>query len=128
GAGAATPAPTGGAAAGGTDGGADAGTGSAPGGDEHGNRVPAAFSVSSAGTGPSTITVPPFLGIELRVTSRDGAAHSITLHTTAPVTVAVPASGTASQMVDGLPAGTYAVDVDGQATSATLRVVDDAGP
>jgi hypothetical protein len=123
-----TPAPTGGAAAPGDDGGAEAAGPSTPGGDEQGNRVPAAFTVSAARTSPPMITVPPFLGIELRVTSGDGAAHLLTLRVSPPVTVAVPASGTATRMASGLPAGTYKVDVDGRAGAATLRVADDAGP
>jgi hypothetical protein len=46
-----------------------------------------------------------------------------------PAVLAVPATGTASRVLEGLPAGTYAVDVDGKASSATLRVADDAvGP
>ena len=120
------PAPAGGgASAAPDDGGAEA---VIPGGDERGNRVPAAFTVSAARVSPSSITVPPFLGIELRVTSGDGAAHTITLRTPVPVTIQIPASGTITQTIDGQKIGTYAVQVDGKAGAATLRVADDAGP
>ncbi len=120
------PAPAGGGASvAPDDGGAEAVT---PGGDERGNRVPAAFTVSAARVSPSSITVPPFLGIELRVTSGDGAAHTITLRTPVPVTIQIPASGTITQTIDGQKAGTYAVQVDGKAGTATLRVADEAGP
>jgi hypothetical protein len=112
----------GGAAAGGS------GTSEAPAGDEAGNRVPVSFTVAAGTATPATITVPPFLGILLRGTSRDGATHTITVRAPAPGTLAVPASGTVSRSLDGLPAGSYPVEVDGKAV-ATLRVADDAaGP
>ncbi len=123
------PAPTGGAAPGGTDGGATAGDPAAPGGDERGNRVPAAFTVTASAITPSTITVPPFLALELRLTSGDATGHTVTLRVAPPVSVPVPGSGLTTKRVDGLQEGSYVVEVDGGAATATLRVADDAvGP
>lgn len=101
----------------------------APGGDEEGIRVPAAFTVAPGRVTPAQITVPPFLRIELQLKSGDGAAHRFTLRTPTPVTVAVPASGVATQTVDGLEAGTYEIVVDDGAAAGRLTAADDAvGP
>ncbi len=105
------------------------GTGEVPGGDERGNRVPASFTVSAGTVTPSTVSVPAFLGIELRLRSGDGAAHEATLGTPDPVRVRVPASGTVSRRVGGLREGRYDVAVDGASGRATLIVADTAvGP
>lgn len=105
------------------------GTGEVPGGDERGNRVPVSFTVTARAVTPATVSVLPFLGIELRVRSGDGAAHVLTLRTPGAVRVRVPASGTVSRRVGGQRDGRYKVDVDGASARATLIVGDTAvGP
>lgn len=110
------------------DGGASPVAPTVPGGDEEGVRVPAAFTVSAGGVTPTQVTVPPFLRVELTLRSGDGDAHRVTLRTRAPASYDVPAGGTATQLADGLPAGTYAILVDGRESGGSLRVADEAGP
>ncbi len=121
----------GGSSDGAGDGGAPAGgsaAGASPGGDEAGNRVPVSFTVAAGSAVPATVTVPPFLGLVLRGTSSDGKSHVIVVEAPGSETLAVPASGTVSRSLAGLPTGNFPVRVDGTAV-ATLRVAGDAvGP
>lgn len=97
-------------------------------GDSEAARIPADFAVGAA-LEPSRITVPAFLTIELTARSADGRAHTLRLSTPrGPVTLSVPAGGTASTDVEGLPEGEYLIAVDGQAGDSALVVGGEPGP
>lgn len=92
-------------------------------------RAPAAFTVAAHRVAPVQIIVPPGLAVELQLRAADARAHRLELRTARPRTFAVPAHGTATTLIDGLPQGTYAIIVDGGARAGTLRVAADAvGP
>jgi hypothetical protein len=98
------------------------------GGDAEAARVPADFRVGAA-LEPSRITVPAFLTIALSARSADGRAHTLRLTTPrGPVTLAVPAGGSASKDIEGLPAGEYLIAVDGQPGDSALVVGGEPGP
>jgi hypothetical protein len=103
---------------------------SAPGGadDEQPIRVPAAFSLTGDQVTPGKVTVPAFLPVELRFKAADGRAHDVLVRTPTPTRLSVPASGAATQVIDGLRAGLYLIVVDGRATNGALVVGGDAGP
>jgi hypothetical protein len=103
---------------------------SAPGGagDEQPIRVPAAFSLTGDQVTPGKVTVPAFLPVELRFKAADGRAHDVLVRTPTPTRLSVPASGAATQVIDGLRAGLYLIVVDGKATNGALVVGGDAGP
>ncbi|WP_354698625.1 hypothetical protein [Paraconexibacter sp. AEG42_29] len=106
-----------------------AGAAGAPGGDEEGIRIPATFSVAPGRVTPAEVTVAPFLRVELRLSSGDGAAHRFTLRTPSPITVDVPATGLVTRTVDGLKPGSYEIAVDDGAAAGRLTAADDAvGP
>lgn len=97
-------------------------------GDSEAPRIPADFRVGAA-LEPSRITVPAFLTIELTATSSDGRAHTLRLQTPrGPVTLTVPAGGSASKDIEGLPEGEYLIAVDGQAGDSALVVGGEPGP
>lgn len=89
-------------------------------GDEERVRVPAAFVVRDGALDPRTITVPPFLAVELSVLSADGRSHRLMLRapTARPLTVA--AGERAAAQVAGLRAGRYVVELDGRAAGAVV--------
>jgi hypothetical protein len=103
---------------------------SAPGGagDEQPIRVPAEFSLTGDQVTPGKVTVPAFLPVELRFRAADGRAHDVLVRTPTPTRLSVPASGTATQVIDGLRAGLYLIVVDGRATNGALVAGGDAGP
>ncbi len=97
-------------------------------GDSEAPRIPADFAVGAA-LEPSRITVPAFLTIELTGRSSDGRAHTLRLTTPrGPVTLSIPAGGSASKQIEGLPKGEYLIAVDGQAGDSALVVGGEPGP
>lgn len=97
-------------------------------GDSEAPRIPADFAVGAA-LEPSRITVPAFLTIELTGRSSDGRAHTLRLTTPrGPVTLSIPAGGSASKQIEGLPEGEYLIAVDGQAGDSALVVGGEPGP
>ena len=121
-----TPTATTGVPPAGGSGGTTAPAESQPGGagDEEAIRVPAAFAINGTSATPSVISVPAFLTVELRLTSRDGRPHTVQL---GDLRVDLAAGGTAVKEVQGLAKGDHALVVDG-AKAATLRVGSDPGP
>jgi len=104
-------------------------TTAAPGaGDERPARVPAVFTIASAGISPGRITVPAFLTIELTGVSEDGVTHTLALSAGRAYSVAIPAGGRASKVVPGLKPGTYVVVLDGRVSAASLEVGGEPGP
>jgi hypothetical protein len=73
------------------------------------------------------ITVPAQLPIELTVASQDARAHRILLRTPQPVSLSVPAHGSAAARLKGPPPGRYALDIDG-APKGALVIGDSPGP
>jgi hypothetical protein len=91
-------------------------------------RVPASFTATGGGRlTPPTITVPPFLAVEISLRSADGSAHTLVVKTPAPHTLQVAAGARAQVRIAGLRAGSYAVLLDGRRAGA-LAVGGDAGP
>src|SRR4051812_36556276 len=118
-----TPTATTGAPTGGTTAPAESAPGGA--GDEEAIRTPAAFVVEGGRVTPAVVTVPAFLAVELRVTSR-GAARRVTIP--GGSTLDVAAGGTATRRLAGLKPGDYAVQAEGGG-AAVLRVTSDSpGP
>jgi len=98
-------------------------------GDEEAIRVPADFEISAAGVTPLTITVPAFLTIALKATSKDGRAHTLRIAgPKGPITLAVPPGGAGQKTIEGLPDGTYPIALDGVATDGALVVGGEPGP
>lgn len=89
-------------------------------GDEEPIRVPAAFTVRDGRLTPRTITVPPFLAVELSVVADDGAGHRLVLRTATPKTLTVGAGERAAIQVRGLRAGRYVVELDGRPAGALV--------
>jgi len=95
--------------------------GSSDGGGEEAVRVPATFTVAAGGRlTPPTITVPPFLAVELSLASQDGRPHALVLQTTPSHTLRVAAGGRKAVRIAGLRAGRYAVMLDGRRAGALV--------
>jgi hypothetical protein len=105
------------------------GRGRRGGGREQSVRVPVSFTIVGAGRlRPRTITVPPFLAIELSLHARDGFKHSVVINTPEKRQVDVqPTEPSGSTRIAGLPAGRYQVRLDGVAAGA-LIVGGEVGP
>ena len=89
--------------------------------------MPAAFTVAAGGAlRPATITVPPFLAVELSVEAADGRAHRVLARTPSPVRFVVNAGGRAA-VQRGLRAGRYAIELDGR-RAGTLVAGGEVGP
>jgi hypothetical protein len=93
----------------------------AEGGGEEAVRVPVSFTVAPGGAlEPPVITAPPFLAVELSLTSRDGRPHTLVLETVPPRTLHVAADAREAVRIPGLRAGRYVVMLDGQRVGALL--------
>lgn len=98
------------------------------GGGEQQIRVPASFVVEPGGRlTPRTITVPPFLAIELALRAEDGKPHRLVLATTPPQALRVRASSRAAVRIRGLRAGRYPVTLDGR-RAGVLVAGGEVGP
>ena len=94
-------------------------------GDEEPIRVPATITFREGGIAPSVVAVPEFLTIELSGMSKDGAPHRLNFRGTV---VDVPADGRASVRLEGLRAGRYGVEVDGEPGAVTIVSGAEPGP
>jgi hypothetical protein len=82
-------------------------------------RVLARFTILASGAvSPSAVTVPAHIPLELAVVSGAGRAHSAVLRIPGAKPLSVPAHGTAEQLIPALPAGTYALSLDGRPRAA----------
>jgi ABC-type uncharacterized transport system auxiliary subunit len=96
-------------------------SGDTGGGGEQQVRVPASFVVTQSGRlTPPTITVPPFLAVEISVRSDDGRPHRLVLQTPQPHALQVAASKRAAVRIAGLRAGRYTVTLDGRRAGALV--------
>lgn len=99
-----------------------------PAGGAESVRVPAMFVVTAGGQlAPRTITVPPFLAVQLSLLPSDGGAHRLVLRTPTPHALSASTGRPASVRIPGLRAGRYAVTLDGR-TAGTLVVGGEVGP
>jgi len=90
--------------------------------------VPATFTVTAGGgLRPRTITVPPFLAVELSLAAQDGRPHRLMVQTTPPHALHVRAGARTSTRIHGLRAGRYAVRLDGR-RAGTLIAGGEVGP
>jgi hypothetical protein len=101
-------------------GGAGDGGGGSAGGGEQAVRVPASFTVVGGGLTPPTITVPPFLAVEISLLSSDGKPHRLTVRTPMPQTLSVGAGERTAVRIAGLRAGRYPVVLDGRHAGALV--------
>jgi hypothetical protein len=94
------------------------------------SRVPATFIFTRPGrVDPSTVTIPPFVRVQLTLASRDGRAHALALRSDGRTyTLRVPAGGRASTSIPGLRAGRYRLAPVGGGPAATLIVGGQVGP
>lgn len=93
-----------------------------------GVRLPATFTIHLGGAvTPPNVTAPSSVTIVLSVICVDRRGHAVTIHTPAPHSLRVPAHGSASVTLAGLPPGRYRLSVDG-APRATLVVGGQPGP
>jgi hypothetical protein len=98
------------------------------GGGEQAVRVPASFVVASSGRlTPPTITVPPFLAVEISIRSDDGKPHRLVLQTPTSHALQVAAGARAAVRIAGLRAGRYPVTLDGR-RAGTLVAGGEVGP
>ena len=95
--------------------------------DEQQVRVPATFTITATGLRPRTITVPPFLAIEIGALAADSHGHTLTIATDPPATLSVEAGKSASTRVPGQRAGRYPVELDSH-KAGTLVVGGEVGP
>jgi hypothetical protein len=96
-------------------------SGDTGGGGEQSVRVPASYVVTPAGRlTPPTITVPPFLAVEISIRADDGRSHTLVLQTPAPHTLHVAAGKRAAVRIAGLRSGRYAVTLDGRRAGALV--------
>jgi hypothetical protein len=90
-------------------------------GGEQRIRVPASFVVTAGGRlTPPTITVPPFLAVEISIRADDGKPHRLVLQTQPPHALQVAAGQRAAVRIRGLRAGRYPVTLDGRRTGALV--------
>ncbi len=102
-------------------------TATEPGSEERRVHVPATFVARGHTLDPSTITVPPFLAVEVTIVSADHKPHTVVLKTPTPRTLKVAPGKRTSIRFAGLRAGRYALVLDGRA-AGTLAASGDAGP
>jgi hypothetical protein len=81
-------------------------------GDETGNVAPVLLTVGGRELGD--VSVPAFLSLAVGVQAADGRAHAIAIATTPRVALDVPASGAATEALEGQQPGRYAITVDGK--------------
>jgi hypothetical protein len=93
-------------------------------------RIPATFIFTRPGrVDPPTVTIPPFVRVQLTLASRDGRAHTLALRSDGRTyTLRVPAGGRASTSIPGLRAGRYRLAPVGGGPGATLIVGGQVGP
>jgi hypothetical protein len=97
------------------------GAGADAGGGEQRIRVPASFTVAPGGRlTPPTITVPPFLAVEISIRAADGRPHRLVLQTAPPHALRVAAGKRAALGIPGLRAGRYPVMLDGRRAGALV--------
>jgi hypothetical protein len=95
--------------------------GDEPAGGEQQIRVPASFVVEPGGRlTPSTITVPPFLAVEISVRADDGKPHRLVVRTMPPHVLRVVAGKRAAVRIHGLRPGRYPVMLDGHRAGALV--------
>jgi hypothetical protein len=76
---------------------------------------------------PATVSVPPFIAIELTIVSPASTAQSVVLATRPPRRIAVAPHGSARVTLKGIARGSYRLTVSGRA-AGTLVVGSEPGP
>jgi hypothetical protein len=93
-------------------------------------RVPATFIFTRPGrVEPATVTIPPFVPVQLTLASRDGRPHALALRSGGRTyTLRVAAGGRATMRIPGLRGGRYGLVPVGGGPGATLIVGGQVGP
>ena len=93
-------------------------------------RVPATFIFTRPGrVDPPTVTIPPFVRVQLTLASRDGRGHTLALRAVGRTyRLHVPAGGRAATSIPGLRIGRYRLAPVGGGPGATLIVGGQVGP
>ncbi|MGI8411649.1 MAG: hypothetical protein ACR2LV_03005 [Solirubrobacteraceae bacterium] len=92
-----------------------------PTGGATGVRLPARFVIGAGGAlTPPSVTAPVHLAVDLTIRSGDGERHRVLLRTPAVQVLMVPARGSMSVRLSGLPVGRYELEVDGMARGALV--------
>jgi hypothetical protein len=94
-------------------------------------RVPATFIFTRPNrVQPPTVTIPPFVPVELTLASRDGRAHTLALRSgrRTYALLRVRSGGRVSTRIPGLRAGRYPLQAIGGGPGATLIVGGQVGP
>lgn len=99
--------------------------GAAPGGSQR-VRVPATFTLRNGTLTPPTVSIPPFLAIEVSVAAAGQGAETVLIAADRPYRLRVPAGRRASLTLPGQPPGRYTVTA-GRAR-AVLVVGGEPGP
>ncbi len=100
----------------------------APGpGDEEPIRQPVFFKVGGEDVEPGSVSVSPFLTIELKLQNVGSTSLIVRLVGT-DTTIELPAGETRTKRLEGLKAGLYTLSVNDGAQVATVVVGDDVGP
>jgi hypothetical protein len=99
----------------------------AGGGDEEPARVPVFLTASGATLSPTTVTVPAFLTVEVRIAGRGGATKATISAPGGGAPLDVPAGGTAVRRLTGLKPGDYTVTTSAGGRT-TLHVVNGGDP
>lgn len=96
-------------------------------GDEEPIRQPVRFEVGGTDVTPATVSVAPFLAIELALVNVGDVALQVRLIGT-DTTVSLPAGERRTRRLAGLRAGVYTLSVNDGAQVASLIAGDDVGP
>jgi hypothetical protein len=76
---------------------------------------------------PATVSVPPFIAIELTIVSRASTAQTVVLATRPPRKIAVASRASAKVTLKGVARGSYRLTLSGR-TAGTLVVGSEPGP
>jgi hypothetical protein len=94
-----------------------------------GPRLPATYTIAARErVNPPIVAGPSKVTVALTFVSADHKPHRVLVRTAPPHVLRVPAAGRASVLLAGLPDGSYVLEIDGGAATATLQIGASPGP